>query len=65
VLPTKPNQLRRRVRWLLHIIEFCSPVQTQDALFFNNYVTINVHNTIACVLGVGGSRLFANTSYSM
>ena len=57
--------IRQRSSALLQVIEFYSPNQTRDSLFLNNYVTINVLDTIARVPGVGQAQLFANLSYSM
>jgi HAE1 family hydrophobic/amphiphilic exporter-1 len=68
-LPPEVNQegitIRLRSSALLQVIEFYSPKQTHDALFLNNYATINVLDTIARVPGVGQAQLFANMSYSM
>ena len=68
-LPAEVNQqgltIRQRSSALLQVIEFYSPNQSKDSLFLNNYVTINVLDTIASVPGVGPAQLFANLSYSM
>jgi hydrophobic/amphiphilic exporter-1 (mainly G- bacteria), HAE1 family len=65
-LPPEVNQegltIRQRSSALLQVIEFYSPKQTHDALFLNNYVTINVLDTIARIPGVGQAQLFANMS---
>ncbi|MBV8187996.1 MAG: multidrug efflux RND transporter permease subunit [Alphaproteobacteria bacterium] len=57
--------IRQRSSALLQVIEFYSPNQSHDGLFLNNYVTINVLDTIARVPGVGQAQLFAKMSYSM
>ena len=41
--------IRQRSSALLQVIEFYSPNQSKDSLFLNNYVTINVLDTIARV----------------
>jgi HAE1 family hydrophobic/amphiphilic exporter-1 len=68
-LPAEVNQqgltIRQRSSALLQVVEFYSPNQSRDSLFLNNYVTINVLDTIARVPGVGQAQLFANLSYSM
>ena len=68
-LPPEVNQegltIRQRSSALLQVIEFYSPKQTHDALFLNNYVTINVLDTIARIPGVGQAQLFASMMYAM
>jgi hypothetical protein len=68
-LPAEVNQqgltIRQRSSALLQVVEFYSPNRSRDSLFLNNYVTINVLDTIARVPGVGQAQLFANLSYSM
>ncbi len=68
-LPAEVNAqgltIRQRSSAILQVIEFFSPNQSLDSLFLNNYVTINVLDTIARVPGVGQAQLFANLSYSM
>jgi HAE1 family hydrophobic/amphiphilic exporter-1 len=57
--------VRQRSSAILQVVEFYSPGGIRDGLFLNNYVTINVLDTIARVPGVGQAQLFANMSYSM
>jgi hydrophobic/amphiphilic exporter-1 (mainly G- bacteria), HAE1 family len=68
-LPAEVNQqgltIRQRSSAILQVIEFYSPNQSRDSLFLNNYVTINVLDTIARVPGVGQAQLFATLNYSM
>jgi hydrophobic/amphiphilic exporter-1 (mainly G- bacteria), HAE1 family len=68
-LPAEVNQqgltIRQRSAALLQVVEFYSPNRSRDSLFLNNYVTINVLDTIARVPGVGQAQLFATLSYSM
>ncbi len=68
-LPAEVNRqgltIRQRSSALLPVIEFYSPNQSKDSLYLNNYVTINVLDTIARVPGVGQAQLFADLSYSM
>jgi len=68
-LPAEVNAqgltIRQRSSAILQVVEFYSPHQTRDSLFLNNYVTINVLDTISRVPGVGQAQLFANLSYSM
>ena len=68
-LPAEVNQqgltIRQRSSAILQVVEFYSPNQTRDSLFLNNYVTINVLDTIARVPGVGQAQLFATLNYSI
>ncbi|MBV8798079.1 MAG: efflux RND transporter permease subunit [Hyphomicrobiales bacterium] len=68
-LPAEVNAqgltIRQRSSAILQVVELYSPNQTRDSLFLNNYVTINMLDTIARVPGVGQAQLFANLSYSM
>jgi HAE1 family hydrophobic/amphiphilic exporter-1 len=57
--------IRQRSSALLQVVEFYSPKQSKDSLFLNNYVAINVLDTIARVPGVGQAQLFATLNYSM
>jgi HAE1 family hydrophobic/amphiphilic exporter-1 len=57
--------IRQRSSALLQVVEFYSPNRTHDGLFLNNYVTINILDTISRVPGVGQAQLFARMSYSM
>jgi HAE1 family hydrophobic/amphiphilic exporter-1 len=57
--------IRQRSAALLQVVEFYSPNRTRDGLFLNNYVTINVLDTLSRVPGVGQAQLFARMNYSM
>ena len=57
--------IRQRSAALLQVVEFYSPNRTRDGLFLNNYVTINVLDTLSRVPGVGQAQLFAKMNYSM
>ena len=50
---------------LLQVIQLYSPNQTYDALFLNNYATINILDTLKRIRGVGDASLFTSLDYSM
>ena len=50
---------------LLQVIQLYSPKQTYDALYLNNYATINVIDALARIEGVGQVKLFGPLEYSM
>jgi len=69
LLPPEVNlqglTIRQRSAALLQVVEFYSPNRTWDGLFLNNYVTINLLDTISRVPGAGQAQLFARMNYSM
>ena len=50
---------------ILQIITLTSPTGAFDALFLNNYATINLENELTRVEGVGGVTVFGVGQYSM
>src|SRR4029077_18065383 len=50
---------------LLQIITLYSPKNTHDALYLNNYATINVLDPLSRVRGVGQATLFGALDYSL
>ena len=50
---------------LLQVIQLYSPNGTYDALFLNNYATINMLDAIKRIRGVGDASLFTSLDYSM
>src|ERR671911_891335 len=50
---------------LLQVIQLYSPKGTYDALFLNNYATINLLDAIKRIRGVGDASLFTSLNYSM
>ena len=50
---------------LLQVIQLYSPNQTYDALYLNNYATINILDTLKRIRGVGDASLFTSLDYSM
>jgi hydrophobic/amphiphilic exporter-1 (mainly G- bacteria), HAE1 family len=57
--------IRKRSAALLQVIAVYSPANTHDALFLNNYATINVIDPLARIRGVGQATLFGPLDYSM
>jgi hydrophobic/amphiphilic exporter-1 (mainly G- bacteria), HAE1 family len=50
---------------LLQVIQLHSPDETYDALYLNNYATINILDTLKRIRGVGDASLFTSLNYSM
>ena len=50
---------------LLQVIQLYSPKGTYDALFLNNYATINLLDAIKRIRGVGDASLWTSLDYSM
>src|SRR5947208_7915258 len=50
---------------LLQVISIYSPKNTHDALFLNNYATINIIDPLARIRGVGQASLFGPLDYSL
>src|SRR5882672_4368825 len=57
--------IRKKSAALLQIITLYSPKSTHDALYLNNYATINVLDPLARVRGVGQATLFGALDYSL
>src|SRR6478752_6590855 len=57
--------IRKKSAALLQIITLYSPKTTRDALYLNNYATINVIDPLARVHGVGQASLFGALDYSL
>src|SRR5437870_6556378 len=57
--------IRKKSAALLQIITLYSPKKTYDALYLNNYATINVLDPLSRVRGVGQAQLFGPLDYSM
>src|SRR3981189_2605838 len=57
--------IRKKSAALLQIITLSSPKSTHDALYLNNYATINVLDPLARVRGVGQASLFGPLDYSL
>src|SRR5215468_9490188 len=57
--------IRKKSAALLQIIAIYSPANTHDALFLNNYATINVVDPLARIRGVGQATLFGPLDYSL
>src|SRR3954469_25408271 len=57
--------IRKRSAALLQVITLYSPKNTHDALFLNNYATINVIDPISRIKGVGQATLFGPLDYSL
>jgi HAE1 family hydrophobic/amphiphilic exporter-1 len=57
--------IRKKSAALLQVITLYSPHKTYDALFLNNYATINVIDPLARVRGVGQASLFGALDYSL
>ena len=50
---------------ILQIITLTSPDNKFDALYLNNYATLNLQNELARIPGVGGVTVFGVGEYSM
>src|SRR5262250_754398 len=57
--------IRKKSAALLQVITLYSPKNTYDALYLNNYATINVVDQLAKVRGVGQATLFGALDYSL
>src|SRR5205823_9265657 len=57
--------IRKRSAALLQVINIYSPKNTHDALFLNNYATINIIDSLARIRGVGQATLFGPLDYSL
>jgi HAE1 family hydrophobic/amphiphilic exporter-1 len=57
--------IRKKSAALLQIITLYSPRNSHDALYLNNYATINVIDPLARVRGVGQATLFGALDYSL
>ena len=57
--------IRKKSAALLQVISIYSPKNTHDALFLNNYATINVIDPLARIRGVGQATLFGALDYSL
>src|SRR4029077_11631469 len=57
--------IRKKSAALLQIITLYSPRNTHDALYLNNYATINVLDPLSRVRGVGQASLFGALDYSL
>src|SRR5882757_6861242 len=69
LLPTEVQRqglvIRKKSAALLQIITLYSPKKTYDALYLNNYATINVIDPLSRVRGVGQASLFGALDYSL
>jgi hydrophobe/amphiphile efflux-1 (HAE1) family protein len=70
--PQLPDEVKRngvsvkkKSSALLQVINLYSPENRFDALFLNNYVTINILDNVKRVPGVGDAFLFGPLDYSM
>src|SRR5262252_5870521 len=57
--------IRKKSAALLQVISVYSPKNTHDALFLNNYATINIIDPLARIRGVGQATLFGPLDYSL
>src|SRR2546421_8014331 len=57
--------IRKKSAALLQVISIYSPKHTHDALFLNNYATINIIDPLARIRGVGQASLFGPLDYSL
>src|SRR5215470_9096972 len=57
--------IRKRSAALLQVLTLYSPKNTHDALYLNNYATINVIDPLARIRGVGQATLFGPLDYSL
>src|SRR5216684_3064747 len=57
--------IRKKSAALLQVIAISSPKNTHDALFLNNYATINIIDPLARIRGVGQATLFGPLDYSL
>jgi HAE1 family hydrophobic/amphiphilic exporter-1 len=71
-IPLLPNEVqaqgltvRKKLAALLQVITVYSPKNTHDALYLNNYATINIIDPLARIRGVGQAILFGPSDYSL
>jgi HAE1 family hydrophobic/amphiphilic exporter-1 len=57
--------IRKKSPALLQIINVYSPHNSHDALYLNNYATINIVDPLARIRGVGQATLFGPLDYSL
>src|SRR6266513_544281 len=57
--------IRKKSAALLQVVTIYSPNSTYDALYLNNYATINVIDSLARIKGVGQASLFGPLDYSL
>ena len=57
--------IRKKSAALLQVISVNSPKNTHDALYLNNYATINIIDPLARIPGVGQASLFSPLDYSL
>src|ERR1700745_3160150 len=57
--------IRKKSPALLQVVAIYSPKNTHDALFLNNYTTINIIDPLARIRGVGQASLFGPLDYSL
>jgi hydrophobic/amphiphilic exporter-1 (mainly G- bacteria), HAE1 family len=57
--------IRKKSAALLQVINIYSPRNSHDALYLNNYATINVIDPLARIRGVGQALLFGPLDYSL
>ncbi len=57
--------IRKKSAALLQIVTIYSPKNTHDALYLNNYATINIVDPLARIRGVGQASLFGPLDYSL
>src|ERR1700720_2742630 len=57
--------IRKKSPALLQVVSLYSPKNTHDALYLNNYATINIIDPLARIRGVGQATLFGPLDYSM
>src|SRR5260221_13520340 len=57
--------IRKKSPALLQVISLYSPKNTHDALYLNNYATINIIDPLARIRGVGQATLFGPLDYSL
>jgi len=57
--------IRKKSAALLQIVNIYSPKNTHDALYLNNYATINIVDPLARIRGVGQATLFGPLDYSL
>src|SRR3954453_8167211 len=57
--------IRKKSAALLQVLSIYSPKNTHDALFLNNYATINIIDPLSRIRGVGQASLFGPLDYSL
>src|SRR5882724_2803914 len=57
--------IRKKSAALLQIITLYAPKNTHDALYLNNYATINIVDPLSRIRGVGQATLFGALDYSL